>query len=210
MDRNRLEDALIAAGKRLDARRLVSARDGNLSARLAPDRFLVTATGVRKGELRNRDLVEVDEQGKPVGSGHPTTEIGLHLTVYRQRPDVRAVVHAHPPVAVGFATAGLDLTELLLPEVAVDLGPVPLVAYATPGTPDLERAVGDIPKGHNGFLLANHGAVTVGETVDQALDRMETLEHLAWITLSAKLLGGAVPLTPEQLARLRRPEEPAS
>lgn len=204
MDRNRLEDAMIAAGKRLDARRLVSARDGNLSARLGPDRFLVTATGVRKGELGKRDLIEVDERGEPVSPGHPTTEIGLHLAVYRQRPEVGAVVHAHPPIAVGFATAGLGLTDPLIPEVVVDLGPVPLVPYATPGTPDLEKAVGDIPKDHNGFLLANHGAVTVGESIDLALDRMETLEHLAWIALAAKLLGGAVPLDSRQLDRLRQ------
>jgi L-fuculose-phosphate aldolase len=196
--------SLIAAGRRLDDLGLVPARDGNLSARVSDRTLLVTVTGVRKRDLDPDAFVEVDLQGNPIRAARPggslgraSTELGLHLAVYRRRPDVEAVVHAHPPVAVGFATAGLGLTECLMPEAAVHLGSVPLTPYATPGTPELEAAVTDTVPGHDAFLLANHGAVTVGASVDQALERMETLEHLARIALVARLLGGAQPLTAE-------------
>lgn len=204
--------ALIAAGRRLDALGLVPARDGNLSARLPAgrgpgDRLLVTATGRRKRALTEADFVEMDLDGRVHGPGRPSTEIGMHLAVYRLRSDVGAVVHAHPPVAVGFASAGLGLTECLMPEVAVSLGAVPLTPYATPGTPEIEAAIAETARGHEAFLLANHGAVTLGASVDEALDRMETLEHFARIALVTRLLGGPKPLgraDVEALEALRR------
>jgi len=202
--RSHILNALIAAGRRLDDLGLVPARDGNLSARAGDRTLLVTATNVRKRDLTPDTFVEVDLDGNPVRAaragavpGRASTELGLHLAVYRRRPDVEAVVHAHPPIAVGFATAGLGLTECLMPEAAVNLGSVPLTPYATPGTPELEAAIAGIIPGHDAFLLSNHGAVTLGATVDQALERMETLEHLARIALVARLLGGTRPLSPE-------------
>lgn len=204
MDHNQsaLSQALIRAGARLDALGLVPARDGNLSARLG-NGALVTQSATRKGELTPEDLVVVDAAGQPLETaGRPSTELGLHLALYRLRPDVHAVVHAHPPIATGFACAGRDLTRPLMPEAVVHLGPVPLVPYATPGTSALEAAAGPAAAKSKGFLLANHGAVTVGATVDEALERMETLEHLARITLVANLLGGAIPLRDEDLTPL--------
>ncbi len=190
IDRRRLIEALVAAGRRLDALGMVPARDGNLSARLGPGRLLVTAAGARKGALRPEDFAEVDLQGRRLGGARASTELGMHLAVYRLRPDIGAIAHAHPPVAVGFASAGLGLTECLMPEVAMSLGGVPLTPYATPGTPEVEAAIADAARSHDAFLLANHGAVTLGATVDQALERMETLEHFARIALVARLLGG--------------------
>lgn len=204
-----LVDALIAAGRRLDALGLVTAMDGNLSARLGPDRFLITATGVPKGELTPDDLVVVDAQGRPEGAGRPSLEVGLHLAVYRLRPDVEAVVHAHPPTALGFALAGRDLTRPLVPEVVVHLGPVPLAPYAMPGSPELEASIASLVPGHQGILLANHGAITLGASVRQALHRMETLEHLARITLVADVLGGPRPLTGPQVEALLALASPA-
>jgi L-fuculose-phosphate aldolase len=201
-ERQPIVEALIEAGRRLDTLGLVPARDGNLSARLGPDRFLVTATGVRKRALLPRDFVTVDDEGRPVGSGRPSSEIGLHLAVYRRRPDVGAVFHAHPPVAVGYACAGLGLTDCLVPEVAVNLGAVPLTPYATPGSPELEQAIAPILERHDAFLLANHGAVTLGRDVAEAADRMETLEHFARISLVARLLGGGKILSEEDIAPL--------
>lgn len=203
-ERRQIVDALLEAGRRLDDLGLVPARDGNLSARLAPDRILVTATGVRKRALRSQDLVEVDLEGRARGRGpgRPSSEIGLHLAVYRARSDVGAVFHAHPPVAVGFACAGLGLTDCLVPEVAVNLGSVPLTPYATPGTPELEQAIAPILERHDAFLLANHGAVTLGRNVGEAADRMETLEHFARIALVSRLLGGGNPLQAEDIAPL--------
>jgi L-fuculose-phosphate aldolase len=198
-ERSDLIAALVAAGRRLDALGLVPARDGNISARLpagpgSGGRLLVTATGRRKRSLTEADFVEMDLDGRVQGPGRPSTEIGMHLAVYRLRPDVGAVVHAHPPVAVGFASAGQGLTECLMPEVAVSLGAVPLTPYATPGTPEIEAAIADTARSHDAFLLANHGAVTLGASVEEALDRMETLEHFARIALVTRLLGGPKPL----------------
>ena len=200
--RRRLIEALIAAGRRLDALGLVPARDGNLSARSGPGRVLITATGARKRALTEEDFAEVAIDGRPIAGARASTELGMHLTVYRLRPDVGAIVHAHPPVAVGFASAGLGLTECLMPEVAMSLGGVPLTPYATPGTPELETAIADAARVHDAFLLANHGAVTLGDTVETALDRMETLEHFARIALVARLLGGGRPLGPAEVAAL--------
>jgi L-fuculose-phosphate aldolase len=204
-----LVDALISAGRRLDALGLVTAADGNLSARLGPDRFLITATGVPKGELTPEDLVVVDAQGRPEGGSRPSLEVGLHLAVYRLRPDVQAVVHAHPPTALGFALAGRDLTRPLVPEVVVHLGSVPLAPYAMPGSPELEASIASLVPDHQGILLANHGAITLGTSVRQALHRMETLEHLARITLVADVLGGPRPLSAPQVEALLALASPA-
>ena len=152
----------------------------------------------------------MDLEGTVIGEGSPSMELGMHLAIYRARAEVNAVVHAHPPVAVGFATAGEGLTEPLLPEVAVLLGPVPLTPYATPGTPELEAAILPAAKRFNAMLLANHGAVTMGESVDEALDRMEILEHAAKITLTANLLGGGKPLSPKQIQALASKMPPSS
>jgi L-fuculose-phosphate aldolase len=201
--RYRIADALCAAGRRLDALGLVPARDGNLSARIGRDRLLVTPTGVRKRELTPDRLVEVDLSGTLRGSGKASSELGMHLIVYRLREDVEAVVHAHPPTALGFACAGRGLTDCLMPEVAVALGAVPLTPYATPGTPELEEAIRGSVLDHDAFLLQNHGAVTMGSSVDQALDRMETLEHFAKVALAAELLGGVRPLGPREVEALQ-------
>jgi L-fuculose-phosphate aldolase len=201
-ERGRLVDALCAAGRRLDACGLVPARDGNLSARWG-DRVLVTRSGVHKRELTAADVVEAGLDGIAMGSGKPSTELGLHLAVYRRRPDARAVVHAHPPVAVGFACAGRGLEAPLLSEAAMTLGPVPCLAYATPGSPALEERVGEaVGTGVQAVLLANHGAVTLGGSVEEAVDRMETLEHAARAALVAHLLGGGIPIPPDEAARL--------
>jgi L-fuculose-phosphate aldolase len=202
-DRELLAERLCAAGRRLDALGFVPARDGNLSARTAAETLLVTRTGVRKRELTPRDLVEVDPGGRPVaGEGRPTTELGMHLAIYRLRPDVAAVVHAHPPTAVAFACAGEGFAEAFVPEVAVNLGPVPLTPFALPGTPALEAAIGVAAAAHRAFLLANHGAVALGTTIEEALDRMEILEHYARIVLATRILGGHNPLPPGAAAAL--------
>jgi L-fuculose-phosphate aldolase len=200
--RTDLVQALIAAGRRLDDLGLVPARDGNLSARWGENRLLITATGARARALTEDSVVEVDMSGDVVHGGTPSAETGLHRAIYVLRPDAHAVIHAHPPKASGFACAGLALTEPLMPEAVVHLGPVPLTPYATPGTPELEAAVADAARHHDGFLLANHGAVTLGASVEEALDRMEILEHVAHITLVANLLGGSKRLGSAELAAL--------
>jgi L-fuculose-phosphate aldolase len=176
--------------RQLAAHGLVAGRDGNLSVRLGAERVLVTPSGYIKALVTAGDMVEVDLSGKPRkrGSRKPTSELDLHLRILRHRPDVHAIVHAHPPTATAFAVAGQEIPGNLLPELTFIVGPVPLVPYGTAGSPELGDRVVPYLKEHNGLLLAKHGAVTMGSTLDEAWIRMETLEHSARIIVAAMRL----------------------
>jgi len=205
---NRLAIAreICRAGRRLAERGLIAGSDGNIAARCGADRVLVTPTGRDKGELAPGDLVEVDLAGRVVrGPGKPSTELDMHLVIFAQRADVWGIVHAHPPVATGFAVAGKMLGDGSLAEVVTQFGMVPIVPYGAPGTPELGERVRPFAREHDALLLANHGAVTLGPTVEAACYRMESLEQSARILLVARLLGGARPLSPEEIARLVAP-----
>ena len=175
--------------RQLAAGGLIAGRDGNLSVRLGPDRVLVTPSGLIKSTLTAGDMVEVGLAGrKRRGRRNPTSELDLHLRILSRRPDVGAVVHAHPPTATGFAVAGEEIPANLLPELIFLVGRAPLVPYGTPGTPELGDRVEPFLAEHNALLLAKHGAVTMGSTLDQAWIRMETLEHAARIIFTARAL----------------------
>jgi L-fuculose-phosphate aldolase len=194
---------IVEVGRRLYAKGFIAAGDGNISVRLDADRVLTTPSGRNKGRLSPEDLVVTDMTGRKLqGLPEPSSELEMHLVMYHERPDVCAVVHAHPPHASGFAVAGLPMDSPLLSEVILTLGEVPLAAYGTPTTPELAEAVRPWA-GSDGILLANHGALTVGPDVYQAYDRMETLEHSAHIYLVARLLGTERPLSDEHVARLQ-------
>ena len=196
-------DDIIQIGRLVFQRGWVAANDGNISIRLDAERILATPTGVCKGMMHPDDLIVVDMQGNKVsGRGERTSEIAMHLKIYDLRPEIKAVVHAHPPVATGFAAAGKSLSLGLLPEVVIGLGCVPLAQYGLPGTPELtEPMLPLIPK-HDALLMANHGAVCYGEDVFKAYFRMETMEHFARITLVAELLGGAKVLPRREVDKL--------
>jgi L-fuculose-phosphate aldolase len=187
--------------RQLAARGLIAGRDGNLSVRIGPQRVLVTPSGQIKALLTAADMVEVNLAGKPRSRGRrkPTSELDLHLRILRHRPDVRAIVHAHPPTATGFAVAGQEIPDNLLPELMFVVGPVPLVPYGSSGTPELgERVVPFLDDTRcNALLLANHGAVTMGTTLDEAWIRMESLEHSARIIAAAQRIGQPQPLRPD-------------
>lgn len=187
-----LRDDIIQIGRLVFQKGWVAANDGNITIRLDAGRILATPTGVCKGLMHPDDLIIVDMQGNKIaGRGERTSEIAMHLKIYELRPEIKSVVHAHPPVATGFATAGKSLNLGLLPEVVIGLGCVPLAGYGLPGTPELtEPMLPLIPK-YDALLMANHGAVCYGEDVFKAYFRMETMEHFARITLVAELLGGA-------------------
>lgn len=182
--------------RQLAASGLIAGRDGNLSVRIAKERALVTPTECIKSLVTGRDMVEVDLTGRPRGRGSrkPTSELDLHLRILRYRPDVHAVVHAHPPMATGFAVAGETIPDNLLPELIFVVGPVALVPFGRPGTPELGDRVVPYLEGHNALLLANHGAVTMGRTLDEAWIRMESLEHCAKIIAAARAIGTPQPL----------------
>lgn len=205
MDPHDLARELVRCCRGLWEAGLIAGADGNLSARCGPDRILVTPQGLLKGELEPGDLVTVDPDGRRLdGCRQATSELDLHLRVYRRRPDCGAVVHAHPPSATGFAVAGEGIPGDVLPEITLLMGDVPVVPYATPGTPTLGDAVEPFLADHDAVLLANHGALTWGRDLAEARIRMESLEHGARILLAARSLGRITRLTREQTDALQR------
>ena len=199
MSESQLRAEIADYAQRIHARGWVANHDGNLSVRLGPGRYLATPTATSKAQVRASELVIVDESGAKVGGqGRPFSEIGLHLTVFRNRPDVNAVVHAHPPTATGFAVAGVSLDQPLLPEAVVSLGVgVPTVPLSAPG-PAACQALQPFVSEHDAVILGGNGILTWGESIEQAYLRAELVEHLARIALVAYQLGGARPL-PSQL-----------
>ncbi|MFH0779192.1 MAG: class II aldolase/adducin family protein [Candidatus Eisenbacteria bacterium] len=194
---------IVEIGRRLYDKGFVASHDGNISARVGPKQILATVTGVSKGFLTQDDIILVDTQGKKIsGKGEPSSEIKMHLLIYQKRPDVMAVVHAHPPVSTGFAVAGIPLAQCILPEVVISLGSVPVAAYGTPSTYEVCDAIAPYVENAEAFLLANHGVVTLGKDLLQAYYRMETVEHFARIVLTARLLGNVNVLSREHVTKL--------
>ena len=198
--------AIVACASRLWQAGLIAGADGNISVRVADDLLVVTPRGMPKADLESADLVLVSLAGERIGGFRsPSSELDLHLRIYRERHDVGAVIHAHPPTATGFAVAGVPIPGDILPESIILLGPVPVLPYATPGTMAVGEGVLPYLRDHGGVLLANHGAVTWGRDLGQAQIRMESLEHAARILLVARSVGTLTPLTAAQVAQLARP-----
>ncbi len=181
----------------------VVASEGNLSVRLDADRILVTPAGACKGRLVSDHLMITDLEGTVIsGMGNPSSELQMHLLYYRLRPEVRAVCHAHPPTATGFAAAGRALEETVLPEVVTTLGKIPLAPYGTPGTWELCARIESLVPSHDAILLENHGVVTCGPDLITAHQHMETVEHFARVMLTAESLGGPRLLTRTDVQKL--------
>ena len=195
---------VVEVGRRLYARGYTASNDGNISVRLDTSRLLMTPKNVCKGFMTPEMMCITDVDGRKLqGDRDPSSEMKMHLEVYRQRPDAQAVVHAHPPIATGFAVAGIPLDRAVLAEVVTTLGSVPIAEYATPSTNELPDAVRKYVKAHDGMLLANHGALTLGTDLFSAYYKMETIEHFAKISLVARLLGGERLLSREEVFRLQ-------
>jgi len=196
-------EEIVRYGRTLHERGLVAAMDGNLSVRLKGERILVTPTCVSKGNMRAADMVVVDMEGQRVsGRRNVTSEIGMHLLIYRMRPDIQAIVHAHPPTATGFAAAGIALTQPLVCEVVMGLGCIPLARYGTPGTSELARTLEPFVPHYDAILMSNHGVVAYGDTLERAYMKMETVEHFAQIALVTHLLGRQQPLQEVEVQKL--------
>jgi len=184
---------------------LLVALDGNLSARLPDGAVLCTRAGCHKGLLTEDDLVVADAEGRWLrGLGRPTSELALHLAAYEERPDVLAVVHAHPPAAIAASVAGLDLDRPLLPEVVLTLGTVPTIPYATTGTRALADAVRPALRYRDGVVLERHGVVALGRDLPEALGRLETVEQVARVALDATAVGRLTPLPADEARSLRK------
>ncbi|RMH00966.1 MAG: class II aldolase/adducin family protein [Chloroflexi bacterium] len=210
-DEYRLRQEIVRIGQLMYEKGFICASDGNISARLGPDRILITPSGLHKGLLEPEQLLVVDENGRLLPSlsyanRHlkPTSELPMHLEAYRQRPDIQAVVHAHPPITVALSIAGIPLADCLLPEVIVFLGLIPTTQYATPSSTENVRAIRDLIQGHDAIVLQRHGTLTVGNSPMQAFMRLETVEQNARIALILAQLGVRNPLPPEEVRKLLR------
>jgi len=202
---SQLRADIVEVGRRMYARGYTASNDGNISVRLGSDRLLMTPKSVCKGFMTPDMMCITDLDGRKLqGERDPSSEMLMHLEVYRQRPDVQAVVHAHPPTATGFAVAGIPLDRAVLAEVLTTLGSVPIAEYATPSTKELPEAVRKYIKAHDGMLLANHGALTVGGDLYGAYYKMEIVEHFAKISLVARLLGRENLISREEVLRLQQ------
>jgi L-fuculose-phosphate aldolase len=203
------EDALraeiVRVGRLMHAHEFVDGASGNLSARLSPERILATPSGLAKGFLEPEQLIVVNPAGELVAGRpglKPTSELLMHLEAYRRRPDINAVIHAHPITSVALSIAGISLAECVIPEAVVVLGLVPTTPYATPSSEENQRAISEVIVGHDAVILQYHGTLTVGRDVMDAYLKLETLEHTARIIALSKMLGGGPALPPEQVAKL--------
>lgn len=204
-----LREEIIRIGKLMHQKNLVAAGDGNLSVRLDSDRLLVTPTGFSKGFLNQDQLITVNLEGDKVGANlgaardlSPSSEIRLHLECYRQRSDVRAVIHAHPPYAIACTLADLSLAKCTLPEVVYDLGTIPTAPYATPASPEGPEMIRALISQYDAIMLDRHGSVTVGKDLWEAYMRLERVEHSAQVTLAANTIQPVQPLPNEAIQKL--------
>jgi len=198
---------IVEVGRRLWQRGFVASNDGNISVRIGPDRLIMTPASVSKGFMTPEMMVITDLDGNVVEAApgrKPSSEATMHLVAYRERPDIGAVVHAHPPTATGFAVAGIPLDRAVLAEVVTTLGSIPIAEYETPSTRALAETVGSYLRAHDGVLLANHGAIALGKDLMSAYYKMETIEHFATISLVARQLGREHLLSREEVERLQQ------
>lgn len=198
-----LRREIVEIGRWIHRNGFVAAFDGNISARLDNHRILSTPTTISKGLMEPDDLVITDYEGKKIsGRRNVTSEIAMHLLIYKRRPDANGVVHAHPPTATGYAAAGLSLNKALVSEVVLSLGCIPLARYGTPGTPELTSALEPLVASYDAILMANHGVVTFAPDLLRAYFKMETVEHFAKISLVTELLGRQVLLSETDVDKL--------
>lgn len=197
--------AIIECGRIAYGRHLVTSNDGNISARMLDGNILITPSGISKGRLNPDDMLVVDLEGKVLSSRpdrKPSSETPMHLEVYKQRPDVRGVLHAHPIYATTLTVSGLQFPVDVLPEVLLTLGDVPITAYATPSSHEDAEVIRPFVKTHNAMLLCQHGSLTYGKHLDEALIHLERIEHVSEIYWRAKMLGEVKRVPPEAQAKL--------
>ena len=203
MTAEQIKQEICEVGHRLYAHGFVAANDGNISVKLSENEFYCTPTGVSKGSLTPEMIIKIDAEGNKLeGELNPSSEIKMHLRVFRERPDVNAVVHAHPPVATAFTVAGIPLDRYILPEAVLTIGDVPTCAYATPSTMEIPDSLMPYIQEHDAFMLKNHGALTVGNTLTRAFFTMEEVEFNAKIMKYAMELGRIQEISEEKMYEL--------
>jgi L-fuculose-phosphate aldolase len=209
MDEQSARREIVRVGRLMYERSYVVSSDGNISVCLDDGRIVATPTMTCKGRMTEESLALTDGNGRPLTAQKPSSELAMHLLIYRERMDVKAVCHAHPPHGTAFAVAGLAIDQPILSEVILTLGCVPLASYGTPSTDELTEAMRPLIKHHNALLMANHGAVAYGSDLWQAFDRLETLEHTARIAILSRMLGGSRNLPADAIEKLINVREAA-
>ena len=192
-------------GRRIYDRGMVASNDGNISVKIGPDEFLCTPTGVSKGFMTPEYICKVNSKGEVLQAYEgfrPSSEIKMHMRVYKERPDVVSVVHAHPMYATGFAIAGIPLTAPIMPEAVIALGCVPIAEYGTPSTEEIPDNVAKYLQHYDAVLLENHGALAYSDSLLNAYHKMESVEFYAQLMFISKMLGGPKELNEEQVKRL--------
>lgn len=200
-----LKQLILDIGKRLWQRGYIAANDGNITVRISENEIMTTPTGVSKGFMTPDMIIKMDMDGKiltPSNKFKPSSEVKMHMEVYRQREDIKSVVHAHPPFCTSFAVAGIPLDKCVLPEAILTLGAVPIAAYGTPSTMEIPDSIKAIIQNSDAVLLANHGALTLGTDLLSAYHRMETLEHSAEIVHKSIQLGNVNVIPTDQVNKL--------
>ncbi len=200
-----IKEQICAIGKRIYDKGMVASNDGNISVKLDDNTFLCTPTGVSKGFMTPEYICKVDADGNVIEANEgfkPSSEIKMHMRVYKERPDVKSVVHAHPLYATSFAIAGIPLTDPIMPEAVIFLGEVPIAEYGTPSTNEIPDAISPYLQHYDAVLLANHGALSFSDSLLNAYHKMESVEFYAQLMYQARMLGGPKLLTEEQVQRL--------
>ena len=194
---------IVSFGRQLYTQGLVAAKDGNISVRIKPDRIIITPRNYSLANLLDSHMAHVNLDGNWSDSNlQPSSELAMHLEAYHQRPDVNAVIHAHPPYTTAFTLAGLDFSMPVLPEVQIMFGEIPIASYGTPATDESARSIRELIKDHDIVVLDHHGALTVGENLRDAYCRMEKLEHAAKTLFLARQLGKLKPLSEDALKKI--------
>ncbi len=200
----KIRKEIIEIGRKIYEKKLAAGTDGNISYKVADDRMLITGGGTCLGELKSTDIIYTDFSGNLLsGDRPPSSETPMHIAVYRHRPNINAVVHAHPPIATGFSIAGVSLAGCVIPEIIMTLGKIPTASYATPSSDEGAKAVSELITNHDAILLDRHGAITIGKTLEEAFFKLEKVEYAAHVTLTARQLGQVQTLTQEQIDKLR-------
>jgi L-fuculose-phosphate aldolase len=203
-----IREQICEVGRRVWLKGWVAANDGNISMRIGDDAVITTPTGVSKGFMTPDMLVKTDLNGNVIsGNLKPSSELKIHLEAYKRRNDIKAFLHAHPPVCTGYAVANIPLDFQTLPEIIISLGSIPLAKYGTPSTTELSDSISELVKSYDAILLANHGALTLGKDVMQAYYKMESVEHFATISLTAHQLGGMKKLSAPEVKKLEEVRE---
>ena len=203
-----LQSEIIYYSKLCYRNKFLSATDGNISIRTKENHIFTTASHTCKGFLTAKDIIKVDIEGKIIqGKGKISTEFKLHKYIYQQRKDINAVIHSHPKFITAFASAGIALDKIVFPEIYLFFGKIPLAKYATPSTDEVPQSIAKFVKDYDAVMLANHGLVTFGKTLEEAYFKTEKVEHIAEVSFYAKMLGGEKTLTKAQVKKLDKIRE---